>query len=248
MSECSGKDCTHESHKHELAPEQKEVLKGLHKESETLKEQAAGEARQNPIITPGDQERWPILEMSSKACSMPISSEDEEAIALMDALLNALDTEAAGLAAVQIGYPRRIFLLRNGTNPDGEAINNVYINPTITHKSKETKRDNEACLSLPHMYGRIARPKSVTLQYADLDGELHRETFSGFWARAVMHEMDHLKGSLIVKHIEKELSKQPAKTKFGMHLTPRRIKVIAKRRAKKKHAKSQRQHARASGR
>lgn len=208
----------------------------------------ATKARQNPIITPADPERWPLLEMESQVCSLPLSETDEEAIALMDALLNGLGDEAAGLAAVQIGYPRRIFLLRNGKNAAGEPENNAYINPVLIYQSKETKNDSEACLSLPHMAGRFHRPKSVTLKYMDISGEFHQQTFTGFWARAVMHEMDHLDGRLIVEHMEREVAKRPQRTKFGMLITPHREKVIAARRAKKRRARMTKRHAKAIGR
>jgi peptide deformylase len=177
-----------------------------------------------------------------------LSETDEEAIALMDALLNNLDDEAAGLAAVQVGYPRRIFLLRNGRNAAGEVENNAYINPVVLFKSKEVKKNGEACLSLPHMAGRFARPKSVTIKYMTIDGEFKQETFTGFWARAVMHEMDHLDGRLILEHVEREIAKRPQRTKFGMLITPHRLNVIAARRAKKKRARQAQKRARAIGR
>lgn len=214
----------------------------------TVEEQVATEARQNPIITPADQERWPLLEMESQMCSIPLSETDEEAIALMDALLNTLDDEAAGLAAVQIGYPRRIFLLRNSKNAEGEPENKAYINPIVLNKSKETKKSGEACLSLPHMAGHFHRPKSVTLKYMDINGDFHQETFNGFWARAVMHEMDHLDGRLIIEHVERELAKRPQCTKFGMKLTLHRQKVIAARHEKKRRARKAQRRARAIGR
>ena len=185
------------------------------------------------IVTPQDQERWPILEMESKVCATPISEDDENMIVFMDDVLNELDEEAAGLAAIQVGYPKRIFLLRNGVNADGEAFNNAYINPTILFQSKDSKRGSEACLSLPGMGITHNRPKSVTLQYFDLSGELHNQTFTGFWAKAVAHEMDHLEGVMINQHLEKQLGKQSNRTKFGMKLTPQRRKAIAKRRKKK---------------
>ena len=209
-------------------------------ENEQPVEERQTQAVQNPIITPGDPERWPLLEMPSQACSLPISPEDEEAIALMDALLNALDEQAAGLAAVQVGYPRRIFLLRNGRGADGEAFNTAYINPVVVARSRATKTDGEACLSLPHFAGRFERPKSVTLEYMDIGGEFQRETFTGFWARAVMHEMDHLNGTLITQHVEKQIAKQPRRTRFGMKITPHRQKVIAQRRANNKRARAAR--------
>jgi len=198
------------------------------------------QAVQNPIITPGDPERWPLLEMPSQPCSLPLSAEDEQAIALMDAILDHLNDQAAGLAAIQVGYPRRIFLLRNGKNENGEAFNTAYINPVVVSRSKETKLDAEACLSLPHFVGQFERPKKLLLEYMDINGDLQREIFTGFWARAVMHEMDHLNGKLITEHMEERAAKQPSRTSFGMKITPHRQKVIAHRRAKNKRARAAR--------
>ena len=202
----------------------------------------------NPIITPNDPERWPLLEMQSQACDLPISSDDEQVIGFMDALLDQLNDEAAGLAAIQVGYPRRIFLLRNGVDENGHVENNVYINPVILAVSREQKADGEACLSLPGMGARFKRPKSVTLGYFDISGSWQTETFTGFFARAVMHEMDHLNGILIASHLEKEIAKQPRRTSFGMLATPQRLKAIASRRAKKQRARKARRHQKATGR
>lgn len=250
MSDCSGPDCTHESHDHGnprkvVAETQTTVIADELVQKETPPEQPAV---RNPIITPRDHERWPLLEMQSQACGLPLDAAEQDAVLRMDALLNQLDDEAAGLAAVQIGVPRRIFLLRNGKDAEGNTINNAYINPTLVSVSKETKKDGEACLSLPGMMGRFPRPKSLVLEYFDIHGELKQETFRGFWARAVMHEMDHLNGTLIVKHLERAVNKEPQRTKFGMQLTPHRLKVIAQRRATKKRARAAKKHARAIGR
>jgi peptide deformylase len=163
----------------------------------------------------------------------------------MDTLLEAMDEEAAGLAAIQIGVPRRIFLLRNGYDKKKErAENNVYINPVIISKSRELKNGTEACLSIPGMHASFKRPKQVTLEYFDLNGDLQRETFTGFWARAVMHEMDHLDGRLITVHLEKTLAKRQKRTKFKMILDQAATNRIRKRRAKNKRARKMRQRTR----
>lgn len=194
----------------------------------------------NPIITPSDPERWPLLEMPSQMCGIPLDAAEQDAVLRMDELLNQLDEEAAGLAAVQIGVPRRIFLLRNGIDLEGKPFNNAYINPTIVSVSKETKKDGEACLSLPGMHVRIPRPKSVTIEYYDVHSNLQTQTFQGFWSRAVMHEMSHLNGRLITQDFEKVLSKQPKRTKFKMKLTEQKIKQIKDRRTKAKLARQAR--------
>lgn len=188
----------------------------------------------NPIITPNDQERWPLLEVISQPCSLPINDTDAEMIGKMDAVLDMLGDTAAGLAAVQIGYPKRIFLLREN------GVNRPFINPVITERSREMKKDGEACLSLPGMGAFFKRPKRVMLQYHDLDGTVKTEVFEGFWARAICHEMDHLNGVLIVHHMENQVTSQVRRTKFGMQLTPHRLNVIETRRARNKKAKSSR--------
>ena len=188
----------------------------------------------NPIITPADQERWPLLEGASQPCGLPVNDTDAAVIGKMDAVLDMLGDSAAGLAAVQVGYPKKIFLLREN------GVNRAFINPVIVSQSREMKKDGEACLSLPGFGAVFKRPKSVTLQYHELDGEVKIEVFEGFWARAVCHEMDHLNGVLISHHLEREVAKQVRQTKFGMKLTPHRRKVIADRRAQNKRAKASR--------
>lgn len=216
MSECVDENCDHSSHGMATA-EIKEERRGHH-----------------AIITPQDIERWPLLECPSQPCSLPISDTDAAMIGKMDAILDVLGDSAAGLAAVQIGYPKRIFLLREAEK------NRAFINPIIVSRSRETKKDGEACLSLPGFGAVFKRPKRVELQYHELDGEVKREVFTGFSARVIMHEMNHLDGILITHHLEKQVSEQQSRTKFGMLLTPNRCKVIADRRARNKRAKASR--------
>jgi peptide deformylase len=235
MSDCSGPDCTHESHNHgnprKVITEPEQSM-----QNETPQERPV----RNPIITPANPEQFPLLEMQSQACSIPLDAAEQDAVLRMDELLNQLDDEAAGLAAVQIGVPRRIFLLRNGKDAEGNIINNAYINPTLVNVSKETKKDGEACLSLPGFAGRFPRPKTVELEYFDIQGNVQRQTFRGFWARAVCHEMSHLDGVLITHNLEKEIAKQPRRTKFGMKLTEQKIKQMQARRIKNKLARKAR--------
>lgn len=201
---------------------------------EPQEETAAVEEQANPIITPMDGERFPLLEVPSQMCSTPVNPTDEEVIGRMDAILTELDEQAAGLAAVQIGYPKQIFLLRR----DGE--NSVYINPVVLQKSSETSNRPEACLSLPGHAGMVRRPKSITLRYFDMDGGLHTETFTGFWAKAVSHEMDHLDGVLVSEHFQRAAEKQVPTTKFGMKRNEQQAKAQATRRRRNKAAKKAR--------
>lgn len=232
MSDCSGPDCTHDSHNHGTP---RKVVKPSDVQENPRAVVAVEETPQiaNPIITPTDQERWPLLEVASQPCSIPVNDTDAAVIGKMDAVLDMLGDTAAGLAAVQVGYPKRIFLLREN------GVNRVFINPVIISQSREQKKDGEACLSLPGFNAVFKRPKSVTLQYHELDSEVKLEVFEGFWARAVMHEMNHLDGILITRHMEDVANRQPKRTKFKMVLDTAAKNRIAKRRAKKKFAKKQ---------
>lgn len=188
---------------------------------------------QDPIITPQDQGRWPLMEVVSQECEFPLTDSDVSQIAKMDEVLTNLGDDAAGLAAVQIGYPRRIFVLNFG----GE--NRVFINPEVVERSRDNKKDYEACLSLPGVGGRFGRPKWVELEYSSMDGEVQQERFKGFWSRAVMHEIDHLNGTLVVDRMrqayKEPVSSRTFKNQVGnMEFTPQKMKAIKKRRAKRK--------------
>jgi peptide deformylase len=188
------------------------------------------------IVTPADQERFPLLEMASQECQFPLTETDESIITKMDDLLNELDSEAAGIAAIQIGYPKRIFMIRDNTIME----NRVFINPVIVSQSRSIKRDGEGCLSLPHMGVTVKRPKTVTLSYRLLDGTQTEETFSGFGARVVCHEMDHLNGVTIAHHLENSMMSRVTTTSFGMKITPQKTKAINRRRARNRRAKKAR--------
>lgn len=239
MSDCSGPDCTHDSHNHgtpRKTIKASDLDKFQNGQSPVVVEEQPQPQTQvaNPIITPQDQERWPLMEVPSQPCSLPVNDTDATVIGQMDSILDILDDQAAGLAAVQVGYPKRIFLLRQN------KVNRAFINPVVLSKSKESKRDGEACLSLPGMGAVFKRPKRVTLQYHDLDGSTHTEEFTGFWARAVMHEMDHLNGIIIAHHLQDAAGNREVRTPFGMKLTPHSRKVVANRRARNKRAKASR--------
>ena len=188
----------------------------------------------NEIITQYDQERWPLLEVPSQECKLPLNEYELEQVKRMDSILTELGDNAAGLAAVQIGYPKRIFMLRRNEE------NELYINPKIIARSNELKMSGEACLSLPGMYVRSRRPKFVSLSWTNLDGSEQVETFNGFWARAVCHEMDHLDGKLIINDLQKEMNKASQKMSFGMVIDESSRKRISDRRAKNKRAKAAR--------
>ena len=114
-----------------------------------------------------------------------------------------------GLAAVQVGYQRRIFVMdctRSGDNPQ------VFINPVLYKKSKESMTDFEGCLSAPGKRGEVRRYLRITLNYQDEKGEEQTKTFYNLAARCVQHELDHLDGKLCIDYEKGEYSRDKHKS------------------------------------
>jgi len=111
-----------------------------------------------------------------------------------------LALDGVGLAAPQIGVNLRVVIfevLHNPRYPDAEPVpQTVLLNPVITHLSSDTEEDWEGCLSVPGMRGLVPRYKTIRYQGCDEYGALIDRTVSGFHARVVQHECDHLDGIL----------------------------------------------------
>jgi peptide deformylase len=149
----------------------------------------------------------PVLRQKSK----PVLKIDTKILKLIQDLKDTLsvqkEPEGIGLAAPQIGKNLRIFVASY------KEFNRVVINPeivkidksqVISHKSKSRKEILEGCLSLPYYYGPLKRAGKITIKYLNEKGEEITETFEGFNAQIIMHEIDHLEGVLFVDHLLKE--------------------------------------------
>lgn len=120
-------------------------------------------------------------------------------------------SEGVGLAAQQIGKALAICTvevpLEYDTDEAGQRINPgldmplVLINPEITDHSSKIDRHEEGCLSFPGIRGDIPRPVEITLRYQDMAGATHEQRVSGFLARVIQHEVDHLNGVLFIDHM-----------------------------------------------
>lgn len=126
---------------------------------------------------------------------------------LLDTAYGQINPQAAGLAAPQIGIPKRMCLVRKFITKGEEEIIKDYIlvNPTITNKSKDVDIRYEACLSIPGVYGAVERYKSITVNYYDETGQKRKLKANGFFARIIQHELDHLDGVLYTQKIIGEL-------------------------------------------
>lgn len=113
--------------------------------------------------------------------------------------------EGVGLAAPQVGKPWRLFVVDAEElaedYPECKGFKRAFINPELIEESEETCSYSEGCLSLPGISENVVRPVSVRLRYMDEDFQEHEETFTGFQARIIQHEYDHLEGHVFTDRI-----------------------------------------------
>ena len=113
--------------------------------------------------------------------------------------------EGCGLAAPQVGKPWRLFVV-DGSElaedyPECKDFKRVFINPELLEESEETCTYSEGCLSLPGISENVVRPERVVMRYLDENFQEHEEEFTGFCARIVQHEYDHLEGHVFTDRI-----------------------------------------------
>lgn len=108
----------------------------------------------------------------------------------------------AALAAIQIGEPLRLTVVRNDFDDTKQKEFTILINPEIVKTSPETVTDIEGCLSVPGIYGRVKRPLKVKVKAQDENGNSIRLSLEGFPARVIQHEIDHMQGIIFLDHIE----------------------------------------------
>ncbi len=101
-----------------------------------------------------------------------------------------------GLAAVQVGVPRRLVLVQRLDLPDKPFV--AMVDPRIVASGPRTEPGWEGCLSVPEIYASVLRASELTVVYRDTEGRRHRERIRGFTAVIVQHEIDHLDGTLFI--------------------------------------------------
>ena len=107
-----------------------------------------------------------------------------------------------GLAAIQIGVPKRIIVM--DISKDENKKEPIYfVNPTIKNKSIEKATYEEGCLSVPNQFAEIDRPNSCEVDYLDYEGEKKTLKAEGLLATCIQHEMDHLEGILFIDYLSK---------------------------------------------
>jgi peptide deformylase len=135
--------------------------------------------------------------------SEPVKTVDAEVRTLVDDMLETMyKAPGVGLAAIQVGVPRRIVTL-DTAKKDEENKPQVFLNPEILWTSEEKGTYEEGCLSIPEYYEEVERPVAIKVRYMDLDGKTHEIEADGFLATVLQHEIDHTNGVLFIDHISK---------------------------------------------
>ncbi|MEE2787685.1 MAG: peptide deformylase [Myxococcota bacterium] len=135
----------------------------------------------------------------------PVESFDENLKTIVADMEETMaDRDGIGLAATQVGLNLRLLLLSPYAF-EGEAglgkPTVVVINPEVVEKSAETEIAEEGCLSFPQIFIPVERPKWVRIRAYDADGKPFEISGEGLGARAILHEIDHLNGVVMVDHV-----------------------------------------------
>lgn len=109
---------------------------------------------------------------------------------------------SAAMAAPQLGFDRRIIIVRDDLDDKKNASFTAFIDPEVIKTDGELEEDFEGCLSVPSIYGKVPRPKKVKIKALLEDGTPVRVKAEGSLARTILHEIDHLNGILFIDHIK----------------------------------------------
>jgi peptide deformylase len=135
--------------------------------------------------------------------SEPVKKVDTGIRALVEDMFETMyDAPGIGLAAIQVGAPKRVVTMDLAKKDDPKNPQ-VFINPEVVWTSEEKAVYEEGCLSIPEYYGDVERPAQVKVKYLDLDGKPHELEASGLLATCLQHEIDHLNGVLFIDHLSK---------------------------------------------
>jgi peptide deformylase len=148
-----------------------------------------------PIITAPD----PRLQ----AVSTDVETVDGEIRTLIDDMAESMYVaDGIGLAAVQIGVPKRVIVI-DLDQKEGKKNPRAFINPQIIWASDDKAVFEEGCLSVPEIWDDVERPARIKAEYLDRDGKKQLLEADGMLATCLQHEMDHLNGVLFIDHLSR---------------------------------------------
>ena len=135
--------------------------------------------------------------------SKPVKEVGKSEKQLMDDMLETMyAANGIGLAAIQIGVPKRIIVM-DISKEENIKQPRYFVNPVIKNKDKSKSTYEEGCLSVPNQFAEIDRPKKCTVEYLDYNGEKKFLEAEGLLATCIQHEMDHLEGILFIDYLSK---------------------------------------------
>ena len=135
--------------------------------------------------------------------SEPVKKVGDEERKLMDDMLDTMyAAPGIGLAAIQIGVPKRIIVMDISRN-ENKKEPMYFVNPVIKKKNIEKATYEEGCLSVPDQFAEIDRPKACEVEYLDYEGQKQLLKADGLLATCIQHEMDHLEGILFIDYLSK---------------------------------------------
>ena len=148
----------------------------------------------------------PILTEPNKLLrqiSKPVENVGDEERRLMDDMLDTMyAAPGIGLAAIQIGVPKRIIVM-DISRDENKKEPRYFVNPVIKNKNNETSKYEEGCLSVPDQFAEIERPNTCEVEYLDYNGKKRLLKAEGLLATCIQHEMDHLEGILFIDYLSK---------------------------------------------
>ena len=122
---------------------------------------------------------------------------------LMDDMLETMYAASGiGLAAIQIGIPKRIIVM-DISKDEKKKEPRYFVNPVIKNKDSINVTYEEGCLSVPNQFAEIDRPKECEVEYLDYNGQKKTLKAEGLLATCIQHEMDHLEGILFIDYLSK---------------------------------------------
>ena len=159
--------------------------------------------------------------------SLAVEKVDEDLQKLMNDMLETMyAAPGIGLAAIQVGVPKRVIVLDIGWRNKSESTNDekqvvrknpmYFVNPEIITKSTNNSTYEEGCLSVPGQFAEIDRPDKCHVRYLDYYGQPKEIKAEGMLATCIQHEIDHLEGILFIDYLSK-LKKSMIVKKLSKH-------------------------------
>jgi peptide deformylase len=143
-----------------------------------------------PIVRLGD----PVLRTEARAVEPARLGSAELSLLIADLFATMRAADGVGLAAPQVGEPDQVFVYEIPGEEDGETVSRVVVNPAVESLAGELVEDWEGCLSIPELRGLVPRHPVVRVRGFDQRGAAVDFVASGFEARVIQHEYDHLHG------------------------------------------------------